>query len=680
MEFSTFIGRLHPLVLHLPIGIFVFVFMMESYARLKKSEDFRGAISLGLLSASLFASISCFTGWLLSSSGDYSGDLIWYHKWGAIVFTLLAWMLYFLQKRTVSKSYFYLLCLAIIGLTYVGHQGASLTHGPDFLWAEDKGVVHLLPSDELVVFKHLIQPILKKKCQSCHNEGKKKGKLDLSNFAGITLGGKHGSAIEPNTALKSLMIERIHLPLEVEEHMPPENKKQLTADEIKLLEWWIEEGALEHALLKDIPKNEDISTIISKYSLGSQAQSLPPVDRLDDEVLNKFAAIGLPFTRLSNESPFVALDLAHRKDLSKKDIKQILKVKNQLVDLDLAFTNVNDDLVKVLKPLKHVERLELQGTELSVEGLKGLGVWNNLKVLNVYSTKVDDAFLDLVDNFPALQRIYLWQTNMSPHAVDSLSTLKPRLDVENGVATDLFGDSKLLPPTISAESDLFTDSLIVHLDMDFQGVNIYYSLDGTDPDLNSFRYDKPLNLRHSSLLKAVCIKDGWEPSSIVERQFVFVEKAIEHISLLKPPSDKYKANGAKTLIDLVQGSSTFSDGQWLGFEGEGMEARLDLGSMQSVSSLSLGALEATGSYIFFPKGLTVLTSKDGVNFNQVAKANYQTTTIPNQEARNKYFQLSFNETEARYLKVLVDGQMTNPNWHPAPGAKSWLFVDEILVD
>jgi hypothetical protein len=56
-------------------------------------------------------------------------------------------------------------------------------------------------------------------------------------------GGEAGPVVQPGSAVESLMIKRLRLPQEEDEHMPPSGKKQPTAREIALLEWWINVGA-----------------------------------------------------------------------------------------------------------------------------------------------------------------------------------------------------------------------------------------------------------------------------------------------------------------------------------------------------------------------------------------------------------------------------------------------------
>ena len=60
------------------------------------------------------------------------------------------------------------------------------------------------------------------------------------------------------------MLQRIHLPLEEKEHMPPKGKQQLLSDEIALLTWWIKEGADFKAKVKELKKEEGITDYFTK--------------------------------------------------------------------------------------------------------------------------------------------------------------------------------------------------------------------------------------------------------------------------------------------------------------------------------------------------------------------------------------------------------------------------------
>lgn len=97
--------------------------------------------------------------------------------------------------------------------------------------------------DAKKVFEHLILPIFEAKCNKCHNEDKAKGDLRLDNYEVTMAGGESGKNIVAGKPEESLTMQRLALPLDDDEHMPPEGKEQLTAAEVALLRYWISAGA-----------------------------------------------------------------------------------------------------------------------------------------------------------------------------------------------------------------------------------------------------------------------------------------------------------------------------------------------------------------------------------------------------------------------------------------------------
>ncbi|MEK9603321.1 MAG: PSD1 and planctomycete cytochrome C domain-containing protein [Flavobacteriaceae bacterium] len=96
--------------------------------------------------------------------------------------------------------------------------------------------------NEVVDFATDVKPILNKHCISCHGGVKKNGGFSVlfeSQALGLTESGK--PAIIPGSARKSELIQRLH-------HTDPElrmpyQKTPLSADEIKILTDWIDQGA-----------------------------------------------------------------------------------------------------------------------------------------------------------------------------------------------------------------------------------------------------------------------------------------------------------------------------------------------------------------------------------------------------------------------------------------------------
>src|ERR1035441_2414105 len=82
------------------------------------------------------------------------------------------------------------------------------------------------------VFGALIQPILQRRCVACHGPEKKKADLSLESYKAMLKGGKDGPVLIASKAFDSPMIQRLLLPMNDEDHMPPEGKPQPTLAEI----------------------------------------------------------------------------------------------------------------------------------------------------------------------------------------------------------------------------------------------------------------------------------------------------------------------------------------------------------------------------------------------------------------------------------------------------------------
>jgi hypothetical protein len=226
---------------------------------------------------------------------------------------------------------------------------------------------------------------------------------------------------------------------------------------------------------------------------------------------------------------------------------------------------------------------------------------------------------------------------------------------------------------------MFMDTLTVDLTLNFGKVDIHYTTDGSMPTEKNAKFEEAFQIDSTTLVRAVAIKEGWQASEIAERQFVRVRYEPKDIRLNIPPNPRYAANGPKSLMDKLKGSDQFTDGLWMGWEKQNVEAVIDLGEVSDVSKITVSALENTQSWIFFPRGMEVWTSKTGSNYQKVASSNYPEPKEPTNPS-TRVFTESFASTDARFIKLKVKSQLTNPKWHAAPGGSSWVFLDEILVE
>jgi uncharacterized membrane protein len=243
-----FIGKFHPLLVHLPIGFLVLLGAFELLALRSKLPQFTDAsrVVVALTFPVTLASVVC--GWLLAGSGDYEGSNLFWHRWLGTALGLATLLLLGLHWCGLFRLYRWALWPTLALLVVASHFGGSLTHGSDFLaWPKKKRVAgNPSAADNIaaqVVYPNAILPIFNKYCASCHGPDKVKGGLRLDTLEHLRKGGDSGSPIEPPGATQSLLGKRVSLPLEDEDHMPPDGKPQLTKHHLAIINWWLDAGA-----------------------------------------------------------------------------------------------------------------------------------------------------------------------------------------------------------------------------------------------------------------------------------------------------------------------------------------------------------------------------------------------------------------------------------------------------
>ena len=94
-DLVLFLGRFHPVLVHLPIGGLVLLGLLEllaKWSRLKGAAQ-NNRLLLGLVAAASI--VAAVFGWMLSQAGGYDAQLLPWHKWAGFVFAAactLTWL------------------------------------------------------------------------------------------------------------------------------------------------------------------------------------------------------------------------------------------------------------------------------------------------------------------------------------------------------------------------------------------------------------------------------------------------------------------------------------------------------------------------------------------------------------------------------------------------------------
>ncbi|MDE0838871.1 MAG: hypothetical protein OSB41_07435 [Kiritimatiellae bacterium] len=275
-------GNLHPLFLHLPIGIYAFVLFTAFIAPLLKREKADDAIvrqSLGLTALTAYA--AAMFGLLLYMQGDYSGDLIEDHlRWGVVV-AVVCLLLYAIVSCMPGRLVIHriLLIVGAVSMSLAGHYGGIITHGDPLAPLQVEEIDVPEAPAKIFVYEDVVTRIFKDKCYRCHSEDtKQKGELLLDTFENIMAGSENGDVIVPGSLADSPLSDGLHLPLDDDYHMPPEGKPQMDPQAIVLVDAWIAAGANQKQLLAETGWDAELIQWAIDYLLTPEAvQEAPEV-------------------------------------------------------------------------------------------------------------------------------------------------------------------------------------------------------------------------------------------------------------------------------------------------------------------------------------------------------------------------------------------------------------------
>ena len=207
---------------------------------------------------------------------------------------------------------------------------------------------------------------------------------------------------------------------------------------------------------------------------------------------------------------------------------------------------------------------------------------------------------------------------------------------------------------------------------------IHYTLDGSEPTASSPLYKDTLKITEASTISAVGIRPTGKSRVFTEK--LNIHKAtFKPITLMQPSSRGYTFGGAGTLLDGLKGQFNYKTGHWIGFQGNDVEAVIDMKEPTEVSSVSVSTLVEKGDWIFGARTFAVYTSEDGKDFKEVACEEYPAMTLDNPNQIYEHT-LKFNPVSTRYLKVFVQSEHSMPLWHGSNGAPAFIFIDEIVVE
>ena len=441
---SLLFGRVHPVFVHFPIVLVLVTILLEWWSN--NDPNKKGLLVLILLQLAFFSALlAVLAGICLFRSGDYVGALLQNHLWGSIALTvLLCWSLFFKYKSQTSHqvvwSRIYRSVLVLSGLIVfiTGHWGGSLTHGRDFLTEPFlahryqkalKKTQALKTPESLSIYQDIIHPALKDHCGSCHNDVRSKGGLNLSSLEKMWEGGKSGkSMITAGRSEQSELFNRIILPADHEDLMPPEGKKPLDFVIVDLIKWWIEAGANPEDTLGAIPGDADLSRSIQELLPRlAENQHLAHVKREERKALapklSQLASrhgLHIELDRDTDSTYYVLSMTIPAQIVTDESLRPFLRYKNLFSKASLIASDISDEGMYYLGQMPNLKEIILAKSCINGSGLHYLKSLPHLEMVNLSHSDIDNKNAMILTEFPKLKEVYLFNTFVEPEIVTAL--------------------------------------------------------------------------------------------------------------------------------------------------------------------------------------------------------------------------------------------------------------------
>ncbi len=454
------LGRLHPIIVHLPIGFIILGLLLRWYDR--KRNEFDHAIPLIFLWGGYSAVLACITGYAQYLGEGYTFDTVKWHLWLGIATAVFSFLMYF--KFGNTKTFTWVKTIPIVVMTLLmfvlvsitGHLGGTITHGEDYLVEplpnniksalgfetfEEKEIALAEETwEEALIYEDVIKPILNNKCVSCHSPKKSKGDLMLHNEKVILEGGENGEVLNINNAIESELFRRINLPKTDEEHMPPKDKTQPSKEEIKLIGAWIDAG---HPFDQTVQQSGLEKELFLSFFPKKQDNDYPEIEvaQAAQDSIKPIEAKGIHVDPIDKTSNFLKVSCINKPQFSDSDFELLTPLSQQIAVLDLGGTQVTNAIFEKLVTLPNLTLLKLDNTTISGENIEVLASLQHLKSINLTSTTFEEQHLQKLTDFKGLKKVFVYQTKINAKGVKTLKDGQITIDYGNYELPQVASDS-----------------------------------------------------------------------------------------------------------------------------------------------------------------------------------------------------------------------------------------------
>lgn len=326
-------------------------------------------------------------------------------------------------------------------------------------------------------------------------------------------------------------------------------------------------------------------------------------------------------------------------------------------------------------PTYAIGRPMVNSAEINLNGKQFILQVRNNSDENKYVQQIkwnNKAYTNLFITHEMLQSGGLLEIFMGPTPNKDLANYKT--DV-----TEMNSTSFVPVPYFETKSEVFSDQATVSIQaLPKETGAIYYSFDG-----NKFEpYDgKSIVLNESKVLFAKVVREqnGVKiESKTISNSFKKYEKN-KTVTLDCLWENHYPGSGMQNLVDEQRGGSDFRNIEWQGFQCEAVSGVVEFTEIKTIQKVSLSSLQDVRSWIYIPTELEIEYSLDGKTYKKFG-------TVKSDKDPRKFasciseLTVESVPTEVKYIRFKAKNLGVNPDWHLSPGGKTWIFLDELIIE
>ncbi|MBI5850107.1 MAG: hypothetical protein HZB39_03580 [Planctomycetes bacterium] len=301
-------------------------------------------------------------------------------------------------------------------------------------------------SQEPVSFRTDVLPILEERCFDCHQATrtdargrtkKHKGGLRLDGNAWILRGGDGGDVVVAGKPDDSPLLTRAELDEDDPDHMP-DRGDPLTVAQLEVIRRWIASGASFgdwtgaplDASAASVPVAQAGATVPAgarAARLLALADGLAPLSEAERKALGE---AGAHVEDLLGDRRLFRIGFPGRQaSIDDAALRVLDRVKEHVVELDLARTPIDDSALDSLARLPRLSRLDLSDTRISAAGLRKLTRAASLRTLVLVGTTLHEDAVGVLAGMPHLETVHLWRSGLGDGELAALRDASPQLRV-----------------------------------------------------------------------------------------------------------------------------------------------------------------------------------------------------------------------------------------------------------